>query len=100
MSKTNIMNTANTAANTAANISEKSEKSETNEMNEIEYLKQLNPLENEALIIAKRQLKTSFDLGLGSSRLSTKFKTSVPPKLLKTTAFIFISFKKFSNATY
>jgi len=38
------------------------------------YLKQLNHLENEALIIAKRQLKTSFDLEKSIGYLKYKTK--------------------------
>jgi hypothetical protein len=69
------MNTANTTANTTPNITANTtEKSEKSEMNEMEYLKQLNPLENEALIIAKRQLKTSFDLEKSIGYLKYKTK--------------------------
>ena len=83
MSKS-VTTTAITTANMSANMTAitTASKADTpdinemheNEMHEMEYLKQLNPLENEALIIAKRQLKTSFDLEKSIGYLKYKTK--------------------------
>jgi hypothetical protein len=66
------MSTANTESK-KSDASEKDEISMKDDTNE-KYLNQLNPLENEALMIAKRQLKTSFDLEKSIGYLKYKTK--------------------------